>query len=110
MAISQRFNDAVAGGDLTLVRIMLKNSLIEDSTFSKFQSMESAARVLPGLYEPHDGREFRTDPAEWNADYLSLLDAQADSNFSRERIEHMKKVVRHLYPPKSSTPSSGRPE
>lgn len=60
--------------------------------------MESEAKSIPGLYEPHDGRAFKLDKEEWTDDYLNELRVQVISNFSHERLQHLQDVIRHLRP------------
>jgi hypothetical protein len=81
-----------------MVRIMMKDSLLLDLTFTTFREMESAASTLPGLYEPHDGRELKSDVGAWNDDYMNDLMVQVISNFSRERVQHLQDVIRYLRP------------
>jgi hypothetical protein len=98
MAWENAFREAVAAGDLRLVRIMMEDSLLLDLTFQTFREMESAASSLPGLYEPHDGRELKFDKEAWNDDYMNDLMVQVISNFSHERVQHLQDVVRYLRP------------
>ena len=108
MAVTNAFHEAVSAGNLRRVRIMMKDSLLLDSTFRTFKEMEAAAKSLPGLYEPHDGREFKLDKNEWNDDYMNDIQVQVISNFSHERVQHLQDVVRCLRPAPASThhPSS----
>lgn len=98
MAVTNAFHEAVSAGNLRRVRIMMKDSLLLDSTFRTFKEMEAAAKNLPGLYEPHDGRDFKLDKSEWNDDYMNDMQVQVISNFSHERVQHLQDVVRYLRP------------
>lgn len=98
MAITNEFREAVQSGDIYGLRIMMKDSLLIDTSFEEFYEMEALARDVAGLYDEHDGRELNHNSTEWTEDYLALLMVQVVSNFSHERLEHLKKVVRHLYP------------
>lgn len=98
MALTNAFNEAVAAGNLRMVRIMMKDSLLLDLTFKTFKDMETAASSLSGLYEPHDGREFKLDTADWTDDYMNDLMVQVISNFSHERVQHLQDVIRYLRP------------
>lgn len=110
MAITDTFRKAVAAGDITSLRIMMKDSLLVDPTFAEFEEMDSAARSVSGLFDPHDGRELNCAEASWNDDYMNKLMVQVVGNFSRERLEHLKNVVRHLRPAttRSQTVSPGK--
>ena len=101
MALSSAFNTAIAEKNITKIRIMLKDSLLVDPTFTRFQEMEKAARSIPGLYDEHDARPFIEDTNLWTDHYMNTLIVQVVGNFSHERVEHLKKVVRYLRPVKN---------
>ena len=95
--ITNAFYEAVNSANLRMVRIMMKDSLLVDPTFKQFSEMDSiASKKLKNLYEKHDGRELNMDKASWNTDYMDTLMVQVVSNFSRERVEHLKKVVSYV--------------
>jgi hypothetical protein len=98
MAITDSFRKAVAAGDVKGLRIMMKNSLLVDPTFAEFNEMDSLARGVSGLYEGHDGSGIKVDKSAWNDDYMDRQMVQVVGNFSHERIEHLKEVVRYLRP------------
>lgn len=96
MALTDSFYNAVSANNVTGIRIMMKDSLLVDPTFREFDDMEKAARSVPGLYDIHDGRELKA--SGWDDDYMNKQMVQVIGNFSRERIDHLKKVVRYLRP------------
>lgn len=98
MAITESFRKAVSLGDVRGIRIMMKDSLLVDPTFYEFDEMEKVARGINGLYDAHDGREFIHESSSWNDDYMNKLMVQVIGNFSHERIDHLKRVVRYLRP------------
>lgn len=98
MALTQSFYQAVNEKNVRLVRIMMKDSLIVDPSFQQFSEMEKAAEKVMDIYEPHDGRELEEDRDKWTEEYMDKLMVQVISNFSRERIEKLKAVVRKFYP------------
>lgn len=98
MAVTNAFREAVSSGNTRGVRIMMKDSLLVDPTFSEFEEMARIAQSMGGLYDSHDGREFETDKASWNDAYMDKLMVQVVGNFSHERIAHLKEVVRYLHP------------
>ena len=100
MALPEAFYEAVNNGDILGVRIMMKNSLLFDRTFAQFSEMEKEAAKMIGLYDVHDGRELITDKSKWDDNYMNLLMVQVTKNFSHERLNHLKEVVRYLRPPK----------
>ena len=98
MSVTKAFYDAVHNNDVLSVHIMMKDSLLLEPTFKDFDAMEHVAQNMEGLYQPHDGRPFITDHSQWNNDYMDTLMVQVVSNFSRERVAHLKEVVRYLRP------------
>ena len=100
MALTKVFYEAVNTGDILSVRIMMKNSLAFDLTFAQFSEMEKVASKMNGLYDIHDGRELISDKTKWDDNYMNLLMAQVTKNFSHERLNHLKEVIRYLHPPK----------
>lgn len=98
MALTNAFNESVSSGNVRRVRISLKDSMLNDPTFSEFTEMNNAAGSLSGLYDAHDGREFNRDKSAWNDSYMNDLMVQVMGNFSHERVDHLKDVVRQLRP------------
>lgn len=98
MSIDKTFKEAVQDGDIQLVRIILKNSIIMDTTFKDFDEMISYAQDMPGLYEEFDNQPLSHDETSWDDDYLADLMGELTDNFSHERINHLKKVASKLRP------------
>ena len=98
MAISKDFMDAVQAGKLMRVRIMLKDSLLVDPTGSHFDEMSHYAESkMDGLFVEHDGETLNYDVSFWNEDYLNEQMVVVVNNFSKERIDLLKSMVRTLY-------------
>lgn len=98
MALTNAFYEAVNSGNVTRVRIMMKNSFLTDPTGAEFAEMERAAASMPGLYDQHDGQEFITDKSKWTNEYMDQVMVKLISNFSKERISHCKELVHYLIP------------
>lgn len=98
MGITDNFRNAVNENNIVRVRIMMKDSLLTDTSFKEFQEMQNIAKDVVGLYDVHDGKIFEQDKIKWNDDYLSQQMVQVLNNFSKERIEHLKQVVKYLKP------------
>ena len=105
MSLTNTFKEAVNSGNIQRIRIMMKNSLLVDPTFREFKEMENAADSVKGLYDIHDGKEFEVNKENWDDDYMDKQMVQVVSNFSHERIDHIKDVVRYLRPVDKITPS-----
>ena len=98
MAVTEIFRKAVEDKDVISVRIMMKDSLLQDPSFSKFREMEMQAKSIPDLYAIHDGTMFNTDKSAWNDDYMNDIKVDLIDNFSHERIAHLKEVIQYLHP------------
>ena len=98
MVISNAFREAVDNGSIRQIRIMLKDSLLVDPTFAQFAELEEAAKGVVGLYDEHDGKAFINNPDEWDDAYMNEQMVRVVSNFSHERINHLKQVVHKLRP------------
>lgn len=96
--ITKAFEEAVKNKNISLVRIMMKDSLIVDPSLKTFNKMNTLASQIEGLYDDFDNRELRADESLWDSQYLDLLMVQLLRNFSRERIRHIKKIVKKIYP------------
>lgn len=98
MALSNKFNEALREKNYRLIKIMMENSMLVDSTFMDFDEMDTVVSRIEGFYEEHDGGEFVSDKTKWDEDYLAHLTVQTTKNFSHERVDHLKDVVRYLRP------------
>lgn len=98
MAITKEFIEAVESGKLLRVRIMLKDILLVDPTATKFEEMESYANSKMGdLYDEHNDEKLNYDVTCWDEGYLNEQMVNVVNNFSKERIELLKGMVRHIY-------------
>lgn len=98
MAVSVEFKKDVDSKNVRSVRIMLKDSMIIDPTFKEFdERIRYAETKLPDLYDDHDGENFSHDLSKWNKDYMNEQMVNLIHNFSKERIEFLKKLCRHIY-------------
>lgn len=102
MGVYESIEKAKAIGDVTAIRIMMKNSLLADPTFREFDEMVSLTHNMPGLYDSHDGA-VPAPKVSWNDEYMNKLMVQVMSNFSRERLAHLKDVVSYLRPATAHT-------
>jgi hypothetical protein len=105
MAITNSFREAVSNSNVKGIRIMMKDSLLVDPTFAEFNEMSRLASSVIGLYDQHDGRELQNDISTWDDNYMDKLMVQVVSNFSKDRLEHLKAVVKHLRPVASRSQS-----
>lgn len=104
MTLTNAFYEALQSGNVLRIRIMMKDSLLADRTFSRFNAMEKETLSMKGLYDEHDGKDLIQDRKLWNDDYMNKVMVEVLSNFSHERIEHLKEVVRFLRPVQENIP------
>ena len=102
MAITNEFMEAVQSGKMMRVRIMLKDSLLVDPTTAQFDEMEQyAVEKMGNIYTEHDGEKLNFDVDAWSEEYLNQQMVIVVNSFSKERIELLKCIVRHLYKDKA---------
>ncbi len=106
MSLTSAFYEAMQSGNVVRVRIMMKNSLLSDPSFAEFAEMERAAASMAGLYDQYDGGELISDKSQWTNSYMDQLMVKLISNFSPERINHLKEIVRYLVPVPERTSQS----
>lgn len=98
MAVTSEFMEAVQSGKIMRVRIMLKDSLLIDPTAEQYREMEQyACKQINNIYVTHDGEMLDFDVASWNENYLNQQMVVVVNNFSKERIDLLKGMVRYLY-------------
>lgn len=106
MALSKDFISAVEEGNALRVKLMLKNSLLIDSTCQEFEHMFSYANErIPNLIDKHDGEIFKGS-TEWDEEYYNAQTVKIVNNFSKERIDLMKNMVQKLYAKNSGNSST----
>lgn len=98
MALTNEFIDAVANNKITRVRIMLKDIMLVDPSMRSFNEMLSYAEDnMENLYDEHDGENLNSDSASWTEDYMNQQMVTVVTNFSRERVNTLKRIVEFLY-------------
>lgn len=107
MSLPNAFVDAVNNKNIRSIRIMMKNSLLVDTTFREYNEMERAVSGIPEVFVAHDGKELIEDKSQWNEEYISRVMTQVIGNFSHERVNHLKEVVRYLRPPVTQSVNAG---
>ena len=106
MAISNEFIVAVEEDNKLRVRIMLKDMMVIDKSMKKFDEMLSYAQSrISDLYDIHDCEKFE-EKNSWTTTYMNAQLVKLLSNFSKERIEILKKIISHLYSRETSGYSS----
>lgn len=92
--VSPEFRATVSEGNLLRTRIMLKDSFVLDPTFAQFEEMLDYAKpYFPDLFDPFDGGFLEDDTSKWDEALMNEELVQLISNFSEERVDHLKMVV-----------------
>lgn len=98
MAITSEFKDAVDSGKKIRVRIMLKDIMLVDPTMRQFDEMISyALGKISDLYDEHDDEALKYDSSDWNEAYLNSQMVTVVNNFSKERVELLRNMVKYIY-------------
>jgi len=98
MALTNAFKNVVAEKNKTRMRIMIKDSMIIDPTFKLFDEMiQYAQERIEDLYDKHDNEVLDQDPRHWTKDYMNSQFVAVVYNFSKERLDLLKKIVTYLY-------------
>lgn len=86
----KKFADA---GDVKSLKYIFVDSLDVDPTFEDYLDDYNYC-VIKGLFEPHKKlNDFSNRKSDWNDDYWQILKRDLLKNFSRERLDHMRKVA-----------------
>lgn len=98
MSISKEFMDTVASGNVLRTRIILSNYMVVDPAFREFdEALKYALEFMTDLVEPHDGENLNYNMTEWTKEYFNKESTNLVDNFSRERIDLLRCMCRHLY-------------
>ena len=98
MALTSEFMEAVSNGKKTRVRIMLKDIMLIDPSCKSFDEMITYAESnMSDLFDEHDGESFCEEKSEWTEDYMNQQMVSVVTNFSKERIAILKKIVGFRY-------------
>lgn len=81
------------------LKIILSDYLYE--SINKFETNFSYVSKNIDILDEYDGKEFENDKEKWTSDYVFFEKSRLISNFSIERINHLKKVIIYLYPEKN---------
>ncbi len=97
--VSESLKKAVNKGDILEIRSVFYTIILSDPYFktSKFdEALEYAQnKCKEELVDNDDGEELKPE-SEWNEEYFDLLISKLQDNFSIERINNIKVVVKYL--------------
>jgi hypothetical protein len=102
--INKTLDEAIRSKDIKAIRDVLTTSMVQDPGFSKGVFEERLKRCHIAdisdseLFVSFEGSAINRDPNAWTKDYYAEQRTEFRYNFSRERLDHLKKVGRKLYP------------
>ena len=98
MEMTNEFKEAVDSNKKIRVRIMLKDIMLVDPTMQEFdEMMDYALEKMPNLYDEHDDEKLKFDSSEWTETYLNSQMVTVVNNFSKERIDLLRNMVKYIY-------------
>ena len=98
MSLSPEFISAVDSGNKLRTRIMLKDCMVLDPTFTTYDERAAyAISKMPDLYDDHDGEVLEHDMTAWTKDYMDSQMVTLIDNFSKERVELLRSVCRNIF-------------
>lgn len=95
------FKQLVATGSVKEIRSSISSSMMMDKTFAECDAALEYAENngVIGLIVDHDDTlPMLENRADWDKDYFGVQSVMLIDNFSRKRIEHVKDIIRKLYP------------
>lgn len=97
-SVTPNFKDAVDKKNKLKVRIMIKDIMIVDPTLITYNAyMRYASARMSDLFDAHDGEEFDYNRSAWTKNYMNQELVAVVNNFSRERLDFLKKMVSYIY-------------
>ncbi len=92
--LSPEFKETIAKKNLLRARIMMKDSFLVDPTATQFDEMLSCAKeLIPEILVPFDDEPLENDETKWNESIMNDELTDLPNNFSKVRIDHLKKLV-----------------
>ena len=98
--LTNAFFKAVDEKNIGRLRILMKDSLLVDLSFKQFNEMSKYVKDIEGMYDEHEPKTcpFEEDKSKWDKNYMDKQMTQLFvGNFSKKRIEHIKKVITYIY-------------
>ena len=102
--VEERIKNYVNKKDKESLYLILSDYLKE--SFERFDENIKYVEKNLDIFQVYDGTPFEQNKEKWNKDYLFLEKGRLISNFSKERVEHIKKIIRKLYPERNKITTS----
>ena len=101
--VEEKIIEYVKNNDKESLYIILSDYLLD--SFQKFDENIRYVEEKLGIFQLYDNTKFEQDKEKWNEEYLFKEKGRLITNFSKERVEHIKKIIRKLYPEKNKETS-----
>ena len=110
--ITKKFEEIVKNGNKLEIKVSLKNRLLFARDIDSFDEMlEYIKRKGIDVYEKHDNRSFPSESSgEWNDKLLDKEINDLIDNFSKERIDNIRKLIAKLENKTNQNDNIIRPE
>jgi hypothetical protein len=102
--------------DISGIRRVLSTFITRDQGFQrgffdqKVDYCKSRGISENELFEEFSGEDLNNDQDAWTVEYFALQKTRIHENFSRERIEHLRKVGQKIFPSAEPSVSSNKEE
>jgi len=98
MSLTLDYKSAVSSKNLLLVRIMLKDSLLVDKYFIQFTEMIKYAEEMGmDIWTSETGELEKKPIEEWSIELMNLELTRLVNDFTKERVDYCKKIIRKVY-------------
>lgn len=98
MALTPEFISAVSSRNLLRVRIMLKDSLLVDKKFYKFNAMIKYAEERSLNFWMENTEKLEIAPKDkWNVDLMNLELTRLVNDFTKERLNYCQRLIEKVY-------------
>ena len=96
--MTPKIEEHIKNKDELSLKIALKNRITLDPTFKEFDALNKYIKQHGiNLYDKHDGKPFEEDSSKWTKDYMNTELVRLVTNFSVERVNQLRKVVKVVY-------------
>lgn len=95
--IADEFSEAVKSKNLLMIRIMLKDSLLIDKSFSMFNEMGSYAENKGIDFWMEQTEELEVSPGPWTVDQMNYELVALVNSFTKERLSYVKAIIKSIY-------------
>lgn len=96
MAVSNEFIEAVNRRDILGIRLMLKNSLLLDTSFYKYSEMIRYAEKA-GISIWMEPKDLERKEKPWSVDLMNYELTAIMNDFSEVHMEYLKEIISYVY-------------